>query len=119
MSDLSDLAARIRAGREQWFELDDPPRRAVKWRLPDWEEQMRLGARGLEPMRVVVQLVQDWRGFTQADLEPGADPRPLAFTHELWELALAEQLAWVNKLLAHVFDVVKARTDARQAASGN
>ena len=119
MADLSDLVARVRAAREHWFELDSPPRRAVKWRLPDWEETLRLGMRGLEPMRVVVGLVVDWRGFTQADFEAGAEPRALEFSAALWELALAEQVDMVSALTAHVAKTVNERAKARQASSGN
>lgn len=124
MSDASDaLVQRIRAGRRRRLPLADN-RRALVWRLPDWEEQVRLARGGIEAGRAALGLVDGWEGFTERDLVAAdmaahfADT-PVAFESQLLELAVAADMSLLTVLLEGV-NAEKQRTKAAQeAASGN
>lgn len=123
MSDaaIADLVARVRAGRQQWMELDTPPRRALCWALPSWESQYRMGDGGGAYVRECVALVVGWRGFTVGDLLPD-DARAaeaLPFDREALALVLSDHPDWVTQLAATVHKAMAARIQAQEAARGN
>jgi hypothetical protein len=116
----AELIARIRAARLYWLPLDDAATRQVQWRLPTWEEQIRLMRGGVEQYRAATGLVVDWQGITEADLEPGGDAaHPVAFSDDAWRLALDQHVEWVPVLLAAVIAKLDERRAAQEAARGN
>lgn len=122
MSDaLAALAARVRAQRQHWLELDTPPRRALCWAEPGWEAQYRMGDGGSAYVRECVGLVIGWRGVTVGDLLPDdADAaNPLAFSADLLGVLLADHPEWVAQLAVAVQQAMAGKRDAQEAARGN
>lgn len=118
MSDAAaQLLARIRSAREWWLELGDG--RAVKWRLPTWEEQTLILRGGRDQYRAIVGLVTDWRGVTERDLDPDAADKPAPWSEELWQALLADRIDWLPALMAAVVEKLAARKQAQEQARGN
>lgn len=118
MSD--DILQRVLAARTVWADLPGRPGRAVRFTRPGLDEQYRLiELRGPERIRGYLGMVQDWRGFTEADAVEGGGSTPLAFSPELL-LALCEDS---GDLLAAVLEALQTRrrqlADAEEAAAGN
>ncbi len=120
MSDaVADAVARLRAARQLWIELDDPPRRAVRLPLPGWQERVRMaGMPRLEFLQALMARVDAWRGFTQAEtMGQGDDPLP--FSAELWELLLDINEPWIVRVVDAYGAATQARSTAAEAVSGN
>lgn len=123
MSDATEaLLHRIRAAKRRKLPMPDG-RRTLHWRLPEWEEQFRLGMGGMEAMRAAVGLVEDWAGFQEADLAPagaeGFSTGPVAYSRGALNAALAADPALLGQLLDAVLAESQRRKAAQDAASGN
>lgn len=120
---MADLLARVRAGRQQWLDVDagDGKPRALQWALPGWDAQYRMGDGGHAYVRECVGLVAGWRGFTVGDLVPDdADAaKPLPFSPEVLALVLADHPGWVTQLAAAVHQTIAQRTQRQDDARGN
>jgi hypothetical protein len=119
MSDATaDAVAWLRAARELWVELDDPPRRAVRMVLPGWQDRARMaGMPPLEFLQALMARVDQWRGFTGADA--GLGPEPLPFSAELWELLLDTREAWIVRVVDAYSAATLERAAKAEAAAGN
>lgn len=123
MSDATEaLLQRIRAAKQRTLPVGDG-RRTLQWRLPEWDEQYRLGRGGLEGVRAAVGLVHGWQGFTERDLVPpdteGFGDAAVSFTPAALDQALAAQPALLGQLLEAVNEESARRRQAQEAASGN
>lgn len=65
---MSVLGDKIRAQRESWLELDEPPRRALCIRRMPEGRMGVLVVRKKLPLEDVCECIVNWRGFTEADL---------------------------------------------------
>jgi len=63
---MSKLGEKIRAGRESWLELDEPPRRALKIRRMPGVEMIAL-RQGKVDFETCCACVVDWRGYSEAE----------------------------------------------------
>lgn len=120
MSDaVSDAVAWLKAQRELWVELDDPPRRAVRLPLPGWQERVRISVMPkLELLQTLLGRVDGWRGFIWADaMGQGSDAMP--FSAELWELLLDINEPWIARVVDAYTTATLARAAATEAVSGN
>ena len=103
----ADLAARMRAQRQAWHELDAPHRRALLLERPSETRLLELrgsltGAAGA--MSMAREAIVGWRNFTEADLlgsVVGSDA-PADCTPDVLDLWLSDQA----QLLADVATVV-------------
>lgn len=121
MSDaaVADIVARLRAARELWVDLDDPPRRAVRLALPGWLERARMGGLPrLEFLQALMARVDAWRGFTWSDAGGGGEGAP-PFSADLWDLLLDLHEPWIVRIVDAYGAVVSARADEAEAVSGN
>lgn len=122
--DMAQLVARVRAGRQQWLQLDDTEGatgRALCWAMPGWEAQYRMGDGGAAYVRECVALVVGWRGFTVGDVLPGHEDAATAlpYSPETLALALADNPGWVTRLAAAVHKALADRQASQEAARGN
>ena len=120
MSDaVADAVARLRAARELWVELDDPPCRAVRLPLPGWQERARMATMPrLEFLQALMARVDAWRGFTQADALLTGDA-PMPFSAEVWELLLDLNEPWIVRVVEDYGAATLARAAAAETVSGN
>lgn len=118
---VDEQLRRVREARLQWLELDDPPRRALQWDLPDWETRHRMGSGGVDYLRECVALVRGWRGLTVGDLIPGAADAgdPLHFSPAMAAHLMADRPEWLAALGKHVVDTLAARAQALENIQGN
>jgi len=119
MSD--DILQRVLAARIVWADLPGKAGKAVRFTRPGLDEQYRLlEAKGTERIRGYLGLVNDWRGFVEADAIKGGDQLTLiAFSPELL-FAMCEDN---GDLLAAVLDALKTKrsqmSEAEAAETGN
>lgn len=123
MSDHAALIRQMLAAREHWIDL--APGKAVKFRRP-MEGELEGMFRGT-PKRFNVLLEDvskyaiDWRGFTEADLlgQGIGTSDPLAFSAEVWALAVGDNLDWLQAARRGLEAVLASRIEARLTAAGN
>ena len=122
MSDATataDPVAWLRAARELWIELDDPPRRAVRMVLPGWQDRARTaGMPRLEFLNTLLGRVDQWRGFTWRDAMGHGDG-VLPFSAELWELLLDINELWIVRIVDTYSAATLERAAKAEAVSGN
>jgi len=120
MSDAgADALARLRAARELWIELDEPPRRAVRMTLPGWQDRARMASLPrLEFLQALLGRVDAWRGFTWGDAM-GQGDEPLPFGAEVWELLLDLHEPWIVRVVDAYTTATLARATAAETVSGN
>lgn len=130
-----DNALMLRRQREllaTWLELDDPPRRALRlrrpqqWELVKWKDAYQ--SRDIErtvPLMIDLAcgLVDEWRGFTEADLlgaAIGSDAeQPFAADlFRAWITGLDDMALYVRVAEA-AFVNWKANEDKKAAAAKN
>jgi hypothetical protein len=124
--DMAALVARVRAGRQQWLQLDADAAdattgRALCWAMPGWEAQYRMGDGGAAYVRECVGLVVGWRGFTVGDVLPGHEDAATAlpYSPEALALVLADNAGWVTRLANVVHKALADRQASQEAARGN
>jgi hypothetical protein len=122
---MAELVARVRAGRQQWLQLDadaaEGAGRALCWAMPGWEAQYRMGDGGAAYVRECVGLVVGWRGFTVGDVLPAHEDAATAlpYSPEALSLVLADHPGWVTHLAAAVHKALAERQASQEAARGN
>lgn len=110
----SDLVAALYAARERWVDLDEG--KAVRVRRPAEAEWSRVRRSGPEAF---VACVTDWRGFTEADVDPEGGNDKVPFDAELWAVLALDRSDWLGKVIEAVADDIKARTEAAEARRKN
>jgi hypothetical protein len=121
--DAAEMIRRVLASRQSWFELDDPPRRALLLQRPA-ELQLMAWRDNLSVMTMpehVMNVVVGWRGFTEADLLGPAvgssDEQP--FSVELFKLWAADNLMEVTAAGKRVFEMVEQYSKRQESAAKN
>ena len=116
----AELLRKRRAARQQWYELDDPARRALLLRRPV-RLLMSTWSKGITAEMVpgiVEQCVVDWRGFTEADLLGAAlasdDLQPFdAAVFKDWS---EDEPQIFNPVAERIFELIKQDFDTRSTA---
>ena len=122
------MAEAIRKSRQQWHELDEPPRRALLLQRPGdtqlskWSGSGPAGKlTGDEMIALTRQCVVGWRGVTEADLLGAAvgssDDQP--FSREVFDVWAEDQMPVLRDVAVAVLAMIKAHADAKVEASGN
>jgi hypothetical protein len=119
----ADLLAASRKRRASWFELDEPPRRAVQMRRPLDVEM--LGFAGRRDSALIVELIGsaaiDWRNFTTADvLGPSQGSDDVApFSAELFAEWAGDHVLEATQLGKQLIAKVEEHTAALKAEAKN
>lgn len=121
MSNPDILLQKRLAQRETWVELEpaqgSKPARRVRIRRP--LETAILQLQRMEGLEAAMRCIVGWDGFTEADVLQSGGEDPVPFDEALVRDVLADRMEWVIKIDRGIADAVKARTEARAAASGN
>lgn len=118
---MSVLGDKIRARREAWLELDEPPRRALKIRrLPESRMGMFLVGKRID-LQTSCDCVVGWRHVTEADLlgqEVGASDEQEFDADALREL-LADDVELLGRVNDHIVSSVQRFLEDKAAAEKN
>lgn len=125
-----DNAARMLAARREWFELDEPPRRALQLQRPGTAARMRYqsaiaGAQDETRIDALIKIatiaVNDWRGVTEADLLGAAIGSDVVapFAADVFALWLDDNFAEVSRIVTRVFEMVRDHDATREDVAKN
>lgn len=93
---IAALLERLQEQRRFWLTLSEEPARKLQVQRPT-EAQMAVlrGKAGMDLYQAYADLVQDWKGFTLADLGgEGADRVP--FSRLAWNAIWVDRLEWLS-----------------------
>lgn len=119
----AELLRQSKLKRSKWYELDDPPRRAVQIRRP--QEGELFDMRGSRTAQDVVDLLSaaaiDWRGFTEADIlgEAVGSQDAAEYSPELFAEWVFDHVDVLMNLAGRVIDDAKKHVADREAAAKN
>lgn len=109
-----------REARRTWYELDDPPRRALQLRLPSDFKMMkwRDGVTVERVPEIIEHCVIDWRGFTEADLLGAslAGDAMQPFDKEVFDEWGQDHFAVLSAVTVRVFEFFQGYYEARMEA---
>ena len=125
-----DNAARMLAARREWFELDEPPRRALQLQRPGTTAQMRYRSAIADAsddsridalVKIATIAVADWRGFTEADLLGSAIGSDVAapFAADVFTLWMDDNFDVLSRIVTRVFEMVRDHDAKREDVAKN